>query len=99
MEERLPDRVIVITDVDSHLDAKGRWTRLMAAKVSLLVCPFWFCSELAFNLSLKYATVTVSVSGVWFSMPLLLRVQILLHFIIWLKLIYILISYPVKYNP
>ncbi|KAE8692153.1 Kinase superfamily protein [Hibiscus syriacus] len=40
------------------LDAKGRWTRTRVAKVSLLICPFWFLAQLAFNLSLKYTTVT-----------------------------------------
>ncbi|KAE8681735.1 Kinase superfamily protein [Hibiscus syriacus] len=40
------------------LDAKGRWTRTRVAKVSLSICPFWFLGQLAFNLSLKYTTVT-----------------------------------------
>ncbi|XVE78069.1 hypothetical protein DITRI_Ditri13aG0114700 [Diplodiscus trichospermus] len=40
------------------LDAKGRWTRSRVAKVSLLICPFWFLAQLTFNLSLKYTTVT-----------------------------------------
>lgn len=39
-------------------DSKGRWTRLQVAKVSLLICPFWFFAQLTFNLSLKYTTVT-----------------------------------------
>ena len=43
------------------LDAKGRWTRTRVAKVSLLICPFWFLAQLTFNLSLKYTTVTVSI--------------------------------------
>ncbi|KAK4712178.1 hypothetical protein R3W88_006691 [Solanum pinnatisectum] len=30
----------------------------MVAKVSLLICPFWFLAQLTFNLSLKYTTVT-----------------------------------------
>ncbi|KAH9784897.1 solute carrier family 35 member f5 [Citrus sinensis] len=38
--------------------AKGRWTRTRVAKVSLLICPFWFLAQLTFNLSLKYTTVT-----------------------------------------
>lgn len=46
---------------DQGLDAKGRWTRTRVAKVSLLICPFWFLAQLTFNLSLKYTTVTVSV--------------------------------------
>ncbi|CAH1419836.1 unnamed protein product [Lactuca virosa] len=40
------------------LDSKGRWTRIRIAKVSLLICPFWFLAQLSFNLSLKYTTVT-----------------------------------------
>ncbi|KAK6940544.1 Solute carrier family 35 member SLC35F1/F2/F6 [Dillenia turbinata] len=43
---------------DKELDAKGRWTRTRVAKVSLLICPFWFFAQLTFNLSLKYTTVT-----------------------------------------
>lgn len=45
-------------DPKQQLDAKGRWTRYMTAKVSLLVCPFWFLAQLTFNLSLKYTSVT-----------------------------------------
>ncbi|XP_020268860.1 thiamine-repressible mitochondrial transport protein THI74-like [Asparagus officinalis] len=45
-------------DLSDELDAKGRWTRTRVAKVSLLICPFWFFAQLAFNLSLKYTTVT-----------------------------------------
>lgn len=41
------------------LDEKGRWTRMRVAKVSLVICPFWFLAQLTFNLSLKYTTVTV----------------------------------------
>lgn len=48
------------------LDAKGRWTRCRMAKVSLLICPFWFFAQLTFNLSLKYTTVTVSKFGTFF---------------------------------
>lgn len=40
------------------VDSKGRWTRLRVAKVSLVVCPFWFLAQLTFNLSLKYTSVT-----------------------------------------
>ncbi|VFQ95896.1 unnamed protein product [Cuscuta campestris] len=43
---------------DTGVDAKGRWTRTRVAKVSLLICPFWFLAQLMFNLSLKYTTVT-----------------------------------------
>ncbi|CAL9074603.1 unnamed protein product [Musa textilis] len=49
----------VITDeCRKQVDAKGRWTRTRVAKVSLLICPFWFFAQLTFNLSLKYTTVT-----------------------------------------
>lgn len=41
------------------LDEKGRWTRMRVAKVSLVICPFWFLAQLTFNVSLKYTTVTV----------------------------------------
>nr|GEU93419.1 thiamine-repressible mitochondrial transport protein THI74 isoform X1 [Tanacetum cinerariifolium] len=41
-----------------ELDSKGRWTRTRLAKVSLLICPFWFLAQVSFNLSLKYTTVT-----------------------------------------
>ncbi|WVY96550.1 hypothetical protein V8G54_028701 [Vigna mungo] len=44
--------------VDHQLDEKGRWSRCRVAKVSLLICPFWFLAQLTFNLSLKYTTVT-----------------------------------------
>ncbi|KAK1355946.1 thiamine-repressible mitochondrial transport protein THI74 [Heracleum sosnowskyi] len=45
-------------NVNDGLDEKGRWTRIRVAKVSLLICPFWFLAQLSFNLSLKYTTVT-----------------------------------------
>lgn len=47
-------------DAFEELDAKGRWTRSRVAKVSLMICPFWFLAQLTFNLSLKYTSVTVS---------------------------------------
>ncbi|XP_068645686.1 thiamine-repressible mitochondrial transport protein THI74-like [Aristolochia californica] len=51
--------LIIVQKVENKgLDAKGRWTRTRVAKVSLLICPFWFLAQLAFNLSLKYTTVT-----------------------------------------
>lgn len=43
------------------LDDKGRWTRMRVAKVSLVICPFWFLAQLTFNVSLKYTTVTVRI--------------------------------------
>nr|ACU22694.1 unknown [Glycine max] len=52
------DQVNVIENISNHLDEKGRWSRCRVAKVSLLICPFWFLAQLTFNLSLKYTTVT-----------------------------------------
>ncbi|KAL3531122.1 hypothetical protein ACH5RR_010444 [Cinchona calisaya] len=48
----------VAEEANVGLDAKRRWTRSRVAKVSLLICPFWFLAQLTFNLSLKYTTVT-----------------------------------------
>lgn len=48
-----------VFEIDNQqLDEKRRWTRRRMARVSLLICPFWFLAQLAFNLSLKYTTVT-----------------------------------------
>ena len=44
---------------DKGVDSKGRWSRGRVAKISLLICPFWFMAQLTFNLSLKYTTVIV----------------------------------------
>lgn len=60
------DQIDVVANVDNQLDEKGRWTRSRLAKVSLLICPFWFFAQLTFNLSLKYTTVTVSKFGFYF---------------------------------
>ncbi|CAL0328217.1 unnamed protein product [Lupinus luteus] len=56
--EGLSDEVKLIGNVGDQLDEKGRWTRSRVARVSLLICPFWFFAQLTFNLSLKYTTVT-----------------------------------------
>lgn len=60
--EALPDHGAI----QGQVDAKGRWTRRRVAKVSLLVCPFWFLAQLTFNLSLKYTTVTVCIQTIVF---------------------------------
>lgn len=60
-ERTLPVQVEVGHDANNGVDAKGRWTRTRVAKVSLLICPFWFLAQLTFNLSLKYTTVTVII--------------------------------------
>lgn len=59
VEHECLDRVRVSEDPDKQQDSKGRWTRTRVARISLLVCPFWFLAQLTFNLSLKYTTVTV----------------------------------------
>ncbi|WOG95021.1 hypothetical protein DCAR_0314323 [Daucus carota subsp. sativus] len=52
------DQTGTYENVDDGLDERGRWTRIRVAKVSLLICPFWFLAQLTFNFSLKYTTVT-----------------------------------------
>eukprot|EP00257_Ricinus_communis_P017478 XP_015575918.1 thiamine-repressible mitochondrial transport protein THI74 isoform X3 [Ricinus communis] len=51
-------RILPVGETGKGVDTKGRWTRARVAKVSLLICPFWFFAQLTFNLSLKYTTVT-----------------------------------------
>ncbi|KMZ56050.1 Solute carrier family 35 member F5 [Zostera marina] len=46
------------TLVGEGFDEKRRWSRARIAKISLLICPFWFLAQLTFNYSLKYTTVT-----------------------------------------
>lgn len=75
------------------LDAKGRWTRMRVAKVSLLICPIWFLAQLTFNLSLKYTTVTsntiLSSSSSLFTF--LVALVFLGEKFTWLKLISVLL--------
>lgn len=52
------DLVLFKEDSSHHIDEKRHWTRFHVAKISLLICPFWFFGQLTFNLSLKYTTVT-----------------------------------------
>ncbi|XP_022571283.1 thiamine-repressible mitochondrial transport protein THI74 isoform X1 [Brassica napus] len=56
--DRLESLELEVGSGGKGLDEKGRWTRLRVAKVSLVICPFWFLAQLTFNLSLKYTTVT-----------------------------------------
>ena len=58
-EDILTDQPPVCDNAYEGLDEKGRWTRTRVAKISLLICPFWFLAQLTLNLSLKYTTVTV----------------------------------------
>lgn len=62
VEGVLLGEVTICENANVGLDEKGQWTRTRIAKVSLLICPFWFLAQLTFNLSLKYTTVTVSSS-------------------------------------
>ncbi|OEL20330.1 hypothetical protein BAE44_0018652 [Dichanthelium oligosanthes] len=62
-QTRSPEDTLVpdassVASCSKGLDAKGRWTRVRVAKVSMIVCPFWFLAQLTFNLSLRYTTVT-----------------------------------------
>ncbi|KAK9733908.1 hypothetical protein RND81_04G100200 [Saponaria officinalis] len=80
-------------DRSIEVDAKGRWTRSMVAKVSLVICPFWFMAQLTFNLSLKYTSVTsntiLSTSSSLFTF--LLSLATLGEKFTWLKLIGVLL--------
>lgn len=46
-----------VADGSKGLDAKGRWTRARVARVSMVVCPFWFLAQLTFNLSDRKSVV------------------------------------------
>ncbi|XP_074268729.1 putative transporter C405.03c [Silene latifolia] len=80
-------------DEDLELDTKGRWTRSRIAKVSLLICPFWFFAQLTFNLSLKYTSVTsntiLSTSSSLFTF--MLSLAFLGEKFTWLKLVGVLL--------
>ncbi|KAJ7961508.1 thiamine-repressible mitochondrial transport protein THI74 [Quillaja saponaria] len=83
----------VVEYVDKQLDEKGRWTRTRVAKVSLLVCPFWFFAQLTFNLSLKYTTVTSNtiLSSASSLFTFLVSLAFLGEKFTWLKLISVLL--------
>ncbi|KAE8668779.1 Kinase superfamily protein [Hibiscus syriacus] len=75
------------------LDAKGRWTRTRVAKVSLSVCPFWFLAQLAFDLSLKYTTVTSNtvLSSASSIFTFLVSLAVLGEKFSWIKLVSVLL--------
>ncbi|KAJ4728497.1 thiamine-repressible mitochondrial transport protein THI74 [Melia azedarach] len=85
--------VAVVEDARKGLDAKGRWTRTRVAKVSLLICPFWFLAQLTFNLSLKYTTVTSNtiLSSASSLFTFLVSLAFLGEKFTWLKLISVLL--------
>ncbi|CAO2839892.1 unnamed protein product [Amaranthus hypochondriacus] len=93
VEHECLDRVRVSEDPDKQQDSKGRWTRTRVARISLLVCPFWFLAQLTFNLSLKYTTVTsntiLSTSSSLFTF--LLSLAFLGENFTWLKFIGVLL--------
>lgn len=76
-----------------ELDQKGRWTRSQVAKVSLLICPFWFFAQLTFNLSLKYTTVTSNtvLSSTSSLFTFLVSLAFLGENFTWIKLISVLL--------
>lgn len=83
----------LLSGSDKQLDSKGRWLRARVAKVSLLICPFWFFAQLTFNLSLKYTTVTsntiLSSSSSLFTF--LVSVAFLGETFTWVKLVSVLL--------
>ncbi|XP_020256487.1 thiamine-repressible mitochondrial transport protein THI74-like [Asparagus officinalis] len=74
-------------------DPPGRWTRFQVAKVSLLICPFWFFAQLTFNLSLKYTTVTSNtiLSSTSSLFTFLVSLAFLGERFTWIKLISVLL--------
>lgn len=88
-----PELNFVSEDHSEQLDAKGRWTRARVAKVSLLICPFWFLAQLTFNLSLEYTTVTSNtiLSSTSSLFTFLVSVAFLGEEFTWVKLISVLL--------
>lgn len=81
--------LLVLGDSSALPDSKGRWTRYQVAKVSLLICPFWFFAQLTFNLSLKYTTVTSNtiLSSTSSLFTFLVSVALLGESFTWIKLL------------
>lgn len=88
-----PGSIVVTDDFSKQVDAKGRWTRTRVAKISLLICPFWFFAQLTFNLSLKYTTVTSNtiISSTSSLFTFLVSVALLGEAFTWVKLISVLL--------
>lgn len=87
-----PGSMVVTEDYGNQVDAKGRWTRSRVAKVSLLICPFWFFAQLTFNFSLKYTTVTSNtiLSSTSSLFTFLVSVAVLGEAFTWVKLVSVL---------
>ncbi|CAN6173306.1 unnamed protein product [Urochloa humidicola] len=88
-----PQTELSVVDCSKGLDAKGRWTRARVAKVSMIVCPFWFVAQLTFNLSLKYTTVTSNtiLSSTSSLFTFLVALVFLGETFTWLKLVSVLL--------
>ncbi|WCJ38098.1 EamA-like transporter family [Euphorbia peplus] len=86
-------RILHVEETRKGLDQKGRWTRTRVARVSLVICPFWFLAQLTFNLSLKYTTVTsntiLSTSSSLFTF--LVSLAFLGEKFTWIKLVSVLL--------
>lgn len=82
-----------VADRSKGFDAKGRWTRARVARVSMVVCPFWFLAQLTFNLSLRYTTVTSNtiLSSASSLFTFLVALVFLGETFTWLKLISVLL--------
>ncbi|KAG2716810.1 hypothetical protein I3760_03G144500 [Carya illinoinensis] len=93
IQASLPDQDKASGNFDKRVDAKGRWTRTRVAKVSLLICPFWFFAQLTFNFSLKYTTVTSNtiLSSASSLFTFLVSLAFLGEMFTWVKLISVLL--------
>uniref|UniRef100_A0A0D6QUB4 EamA domain-containing protein n=1 Tax=Araucaria cunninghamii TaxID=56994 RepID=A0A0D6QUB4_ARACU len=80
-------------DTLEHIHKPRRWTRTETAKISLLICPFWFLAQLTFNLSLKYTTVTSNtiLSSTSSLFTFLVSLAILDEKFSWVKLLSVLL--------
>ncbi|TVU08570.1 hypothetical protein EJB05_41979 [Eragrostis curvula] len=89
-----PDQTeLNVAECRKGLDAKGRWTRARVARVSMVVCPFWFLAQLTFNLSLRYTTVTSNtiLSSTSSLFTFLVALVFLGETFTWLKLVSVLL--------
>ncbi|XP_042449595.1 thiamine-repressible mitochondrial transport protein THI74-like [Zingiber officinale] len=84
---------LMTVDSTKQVNTEEHWTRCQVAKVSFLICPFWFFAQLTFNLSLKYTTVTsntiLSSSSSLFTF--LVAVAFLGEKFTWVKLVSVLL--------
>ncbi|GAA0143783.1 hypothetical protein Leryth_014299 [Lithospermum erythrorhizon] len=92
-EEEIVSRQEIVGRKSLELDEKGRWTRTRVAKISLLICPFWFLAQLTFNLSLKYTSVTSNtiLSSASSLFTFLVSLLFLGEKFTWLKLVSVLL--------